>query len=150
VIAVRPVGVLPLSARRPGSSIGRSTHFRRGQVQARHPRITATVPHERIQTIGQARFLIVTGPDDLRARFARHSADDLVAELASLRPRPGEVVGYATRMALRELARRVEFPGRPARAPRSADRSDPTAIGYCAGHGTLDQATGHTDVRTAG
>ena len=33
----------------------------------------------------------------------------LVAELASLRPRPGDVGGYATRIALRELARRAEF-----------------------------------------
>jgi len=77
-----------------------------------------TARSERIQTINQARSLIVTGPDDLRARFAKRSADDLVAELASLRPRPGKVVGYATRMALRELGRRVEFSRRSAQAPR--------------------------------
>jgi len=35
----------------------------------------------------------------------------LVAELASLRPRPGSTVGYATRIALRELGRRAQFPG---------------------------------------
>jgi transposase len=64
---------------------------------------------ERIQTINQARSLVVTGPDDIRARFATHSVTDLVAELAALRPRTGEVVGYATRIALRELGRRVEF-----------------------------------------
>ena len=52
----------------------------------------------------------MTGPDDLRARFARHSADDLVAGLASLRPRPADTVGYATRTALRELGRRTQFP----------------------------------------
>ena len=51
----------------------------------------------------------MTGPDDLRARFARHTPAALVAELAALRPRPGDVVGYATRMALRELGRRAEF-----------------------------------------
>jgi transposase len=34
---------------------------------------------------------------------------DLVAELASLRPRPGAVAGYATRIALRELGRRAQF-----------------------------------------
>src|SRR2546423_13039315 len=34
-----------------------------------------------------------------------------LAALAALRPRPGEVVGYATRIALRELGRRAEFPG---------------------------------------
>ena len=31
------------------------------------------------------------------------------AGLASLRPRPGDAVGYATRIALRELGRRAEF-----------------------------------------
>jgi transposase len=64
---------------------------------------------ERTQTINQARSLIVTGPDDLRARFARHTVTGLVTGLASLRPRPGDVVGYATRIALRELGRRAEF-----------------------------------------
>jgi transposase len=64
---------------------------------------------ERTQTINQARSLIVTGPDDLRARFAHHTVAALVAETASLRPRPGSTVGYATRIALRELGRRAEF-----------------------------------------
>jgi hypothetical protein len=66
---------------------------------------------ERTQTNGQARSLIVTGPDDLRARFAGHTVAALVSELATLRPRPGDAVGYATRIALRELGRRAEFPG---------------------------------------
>lgn len=66
---------------------------------------------ERTQTINQARALILTGPDDLRARFSQHHPADLVAELAALRPRPGGVVGYATRIAARELGRRAEFPG---------------------------------------
>jgi transposase len=73
---------------------------------------------ERVQTSGQARSPIVTGPGDLRARFAGHTVAALVSELAALRPRPGDAVGYATRTALRELGRRAEFPGRPARAPR--------------------------------
>jgi transposase len=64
---------------------------------------------ERTQTINQARALVLTGPDDLRTRFAGHTAAALVAETASLRPRPGSTVGYATRMALRELGRRAEF-----------------------------------------
>jgi transposase len=34
-----------------------------------------------------------------------------VAELAGLRPRPGATVGYATRIALRELGRRATFLG---------------------------------------
>jgi transposase len=73
--------------------------------------------NERTQTVNQARSLIVTGPDDLRAPFARHTVAALVSELAALRPRPGDVAGYASRIALRELGRRAEFPGRPARAP---------------------------------
>jgi transposase len=64
---------------------------------------------ERTRTINQARALIVTGPDDLRTRFTQHTAASLVAGLSSLRPRPGDVVGYATRIALRELGRRAEF-----------------------------------------
>ncbi|MGI8633310.1 MAG: IS110 family transposase [Solirubrobacterales bacterium] len=64
---------------------------------------------ERTRAVNQTRALILTGPDDLRARFADLSANDLMAEAASMRPRPGEVVGYATRFAVRELGRRAEF-----------------------------------------
>jgi transposase len=64
---------------------------------------------ERTQTINQARALIITGPGDLRARFARHTPADLVAELASLRPRPGSMVRYHTLLSLRELGRRAQF-----------------------------------------
>jgi transposase len=63
----------------------------------------------RTQTINQARALVVTGPDDIRARFAKHTSGALIAELAALRSRPGDVVGYATRVALRELGRRAQF-----------------------------------------
>jgi transposase len=65
--------------------------------------------HERTQAINQARALIVTGPDELRARFTGHTTAALVAAIAALRPRPGDVPGYATRVALRELGRRVRF-----------------------------------------
>ena len=64
---------------------------------------------ERTQTINQARALILTGPEDLRARFSRHTAAALVTGTALLRPRPGDAAGYATRFALRELGRRAEF-----------------------------------------
>ena len=73
-----------------------------GRRAQRHGR---THPYERP---GQA--LILTGPDDLRARFAKHTAATLVTAIASLRPRPGDIAGYATRIALRELGRRAEFP----------------------------------------
>jgi transposase len=66
--------------------------------------------HERTQANGQARSLILTGPDDLRARFARLSAATLAEAIAALRPRPGDAAEYAVRVALRELGRRVEFP----------------------------------------
>src|SRR4029077_17567180 len=55
------------------------------------------------------RALILTGPDDLRARFTRHTPAALVAGIGSLRPRPGDVPGYAVRVALRELGRRAQF-----------------------------------------
>jgi transposase len=64
---------------------------------------------ERTRTINQARALILTGPDDLRARFSKHSAAALVTATASLRPRPGAAAGYATCVALRELGRRAVF-----------------------------------------
>ena len=47
--------------------------------------------------------------EDLRARFAAHATAYLVTDLASPRPRPGAVVGYHTRIALRELGRHAEF-----------------------------------------
>jgi len=95
-----------LSGRAAGTPKGRD-----GQVEAIRALMVAkrTARSERIQTINQARSLIVTGPDDLRARFAGHSADDLVAELASLRPRPGSMIRYHTLLSLRELGRRVAF-----------------------------------------
>ena len=65
--------------------------------------------NERTQAINQARSLIVTGPDELRARFAGHTPAQLVTDLAAMRPRPGDVPGYATRIALRELVRRAQF-----------------------------------------
>src|SRR5205823_14144019 len=63
------------------------------------------------QSINHARALIVTWLDDLRSRFSQHTAAGLVTGLASLRPRPGDVVGYATQIALRERGRRATFPG---------------------------------------
>ena len=64
---------------------------------------------ERTRAINQARALVLTGPDDLRARFTRHTPAALVAGIASLRPRRGDVVGHAVRVALRELGRRAQF-----------------------------------------
>ncbi len=96
------------SGRACGASKGRD-----GAVEAIRALMVAkrTARSERTQTVNQARSLVLTGPDDIRVRFTHHTTAGLVAELAALRPRPGEVVGYATRIALRELGRRAEFPG---------------------------------------
>jgi transposase len=95
------------SGRAAGAPKGRD-----GSVEAIRALMVAkrSARSERTQTINQARALIVTGPGDLRTRFAKHTVTALVAETASLRPRPGDVVGYATRIALRELGRRAAFP----------------------------------------
>src|SRR5215472_9872458 len=95
-----------LSGRAAGAPKGRD-----GQVEAIRALMVAkrSARSERTQTTGQARALIITGPDELRARFARHAPADLVAELAALRPRPGSMVRYHTLLALRELGRRAQF-----------------------------------------
>jgi transposase len=95
-----------LSGRALGAPKGRD-----GTVEAIRVLMVAkrSARSERTQTINQARALIVTGPDELRIRFARQTPAALVADMAALRPRPGDVPGYATRIALRELARRTEF-----------------------------------------
>ena len=62
--------------------------------------------HKRTQAINQARALILTG-----ARFAGKRAAALAEAVAALRPRPGDAAEYSLRVALRELGRRVQFPG---------------------------------------
>ena len=94
------------SGRARGASKGRD-----GAVEAIRALMVArrSAAGERTRTINQARALILTGPDDLRARFAKHAPAALVTGIASLRPRPGDVAGYPTRVALRELGRRAVF-----------------------------------------
>jgi transposase len=95
-----------LSGKAKGAPRGRN-----GTVEAIRALMVAkrSARGERTRSINQARSLVVTGPDDLRTRFEHHRTDLLVTELAALRPRPGDTVGYATRVALRELGRRAEF-----------------------------------------
>lgn len=97
-----------LAGRAAGSPRGRD-----GQVEAIRALMVAkrTARAQRTQTINQARSLIITGPDEIRARFARHTPAGLVAGLAALRPRPGSLVRYHTMLALRELGRRAQYPG---------------------------------------
>ncbi len=94
------------SGRASGAPKGRD-----GAVEAIRALVVAkrSARNERTQAINQARALVLTGPDDLRSRFAGHAAAAFVAGIAALRPRPGDVPGYATRVALRELGRRVQF-----------------------------------------
>jgi transposase len=96
------------SGRARGAPKGRD-----GAVEAIRALMVAkrTARSERIQTINQARALVLTGPDDIRIRFAKHATDALVAELAALRPRPGSMIRYHTLLSLRELGRRAQFPG---------------------------------------
>jgi transposase len=84
---------------------------RDGQVEAIRALMVAkrSARQERTQAVNQARALILTGPEELRARFARRSPAQLIEAIAALRPRPGDVPGYATRVALRELGRRARF-----------------------------------------
>ena len=98
----------PGRAVRPGP---RRPKGRDGAVEAIRTLMVArrSAAGERTRTINQARALVLTGPDDLRARFARHKPAALVTGLAALRPRPGDVAGHATRIALRELGRRAQF-----------------------------------------
>jgi transposase len=95
-----------LSGRARGAPKGRD-----GAVEAIRALMVAkrSAAGERTRTINQARALILTGPDDLRARLTRHAPAALVTVLAALRPRPGSTAGYATRIALRELGRRAQF-----------------------------------------
>src|SRR5439155_18447925 len=60
---------------------------------------------ERTRTINQARALVLTGPDDLRARFARHKPAALITGLAALRPLSGDVDALARRAASRDTVR---------------------------------------------
>ena len=95
-----------LSRRAAGSPKGRD-----GQVEAiRALMVTKrSARRDRTATINQMRAMVLSGPDDLRARFAHHTKTSLIAEAAVMRPRPGDVVGYTTRMALRELGRRAVY-----------------------------------------
>jgi transposase len=95
-----------LSGRAAGAPKGRD-----GAVEAIRALMVAkrSARNERTQAINQARALLVTGPDDLRARFAGLTAAALAEGIAALRPRPGDAAQYAVRIALRELGRRVEF-----------------------------------------
>jgi transposase len=95
-----------LSRRATGSPKGRD-----GQVEAiRALMVTKrSARRDRTATINQMRAMVLSGPDDLRTRFAHHTTVSLINEAAVMRPRAGDVVGYTTRIALRELGRRAMY-----------------------------------------
>ncbi len=76
-----------LSGRAAGAPKGRD-----GAVEAIRALMVAkrSARNERTQAINQARSLIVTGPDDLRVRFAGLTAAALAEGIAALRPRPAQ------------------------------------------------------------
>jgi transposase len=77
---------------------------------------------ERTRTVNQARALVLTGPDDLRARFAGHTAAALVSGpgVAASPSRQHRRLRHPHRAARAGAARGV--PRRAARAPRRAHR----------------------------
>jgi transposase len=97
-----------LSGRASGAPKGRD-----GAVEAIRTLMVAkrSARHERTQAINQARALALTGPDELRVRLAGKRAAAFAEAIAALRPRPGGAADYSLRVALRELGRRVQFPG---------------------------------------
>ncbi|MCP3976029.1 MAG: IS110 family transposase [bacterium] len=84
---------------------------RTGNVEAiralRMVRRSAT--RDRTSAINQMRALVVTGPDDIRETFRGLTTKRLVSGAARLRPSDPTTVVGATKFALRELARRVQF-----------------------------------------
>ncbi len=84
---------------------------RTGKVEAiralRMVRRSAT--RDRTSAINQMRALVVTGPDDIRETFRGLTTKRLVSAAARLRPTDPTTVHGATKFALRELARRVQF-----------------------------------------
>ena len=103
---------LGCAARRgPRSPAGQAAPLkgRDGAVEAIRTLMVArrSAAGERTRTSNEARALVLTGPDDLRARFAKHKPAALITGLAALRPRPG-------RRRLRRHPHRVARSGRGA------------------------------------
>jgi transposase len=106
------------SGRARGASKGRD-----GAVEAIRALMVAkrSAAGERTQTINQARALILTGPDDLRARFTGRTAAALVAGPSAAPPAwQYRRLRHPHRAARAGTARGV--PRRPARAPRRVYR----------------------------
>ena len=67
--------------------------------------------HDRTEAINQMRSLVSTAPEQLREQLRGLSTYQLIERAAALRPGSAMDVGSATKMALRELARRARYLG---------------------------------------
>jgi transposase len=64
---------------------------------------------QRNQTLNQLRQVVITGPDEIRARFKDRPKAGLVSEAARMRPRKGnDPITYTTNVVIRGLARRIK------------------------------------------
>lgn len=63
----------------------------------------------RTQTMNQIRALVSTAPADLRERLRALTISQIVRTCAAFRPGPGSDVDTTTKVALRVLARRVQY-----------------------------------------
>jgi len=97
-------------AAQSGRASGRAK-TRDGAVEAMRALLVVkrSARNQRTASLVQMRHLVFTAPDDIRARFFGLTGVQLVAQAAALRPREGgDLVGHATKVALRQLARRVQ------------------------------------------
>jgi transposase len=104
-----------VAAARAALSGDAATHAktRNGPVEAiRVLRVTRrSAHHDRTEALNQMRSLVATAPDGLRQQLRDLSGAKLIATAAGLRPGDDITVASATKFALRELARRVQFLG---------------------------------------
>jgi len=64
---------------------------------------------QRNQTLNQLRQIVITGPDEVRARFKDRYKTGLVTEAARMRPRKGsDPIVFTTYVVIRGLARRIQ------------------------------------------
>ena len=125
-------------AAQPGRARG-APKGRDGAVEAIRALMVArrSATGERTRTINQARALILTGPDDLRARFAKHAAAALAAATCPATPPGSRCASWdgarcswtASSSAPTSSSSRWSPPApRPARPVRGRPAHDPPAV----------------------
>ena len=105
-----PVDAIAAARAAQSGDASGSAKTRTGSVEAiRALRVARrSAGHGRITALNQIRALLVTGPDDLREAFRGSTVHKLVTTAARLRPADPTTALGATKLALRELARRVQ------------------------------------------